>query len=194
MGQVEEVLVVGVGVHRRHQAPLDAEGIVEDLDHRDEAVGRAGGVGDDGVLGRVEGLIVDADHERCVDVGRGSRDDHSPGPALDVGPGLLAVGEDTGRLDDDVNAEIAPREGLRVALGEHPERLPADADGGVRPGHLGTDPSVGGVVLEESGVDLDGHEVVDPDDLHLGAGLADGTQEVATDAAKSVDSDSYGHR
>ncbi len=53
-GQVEQVLVVGVGVHRGHQAPLDAEGVVEHLDHRHEAVGRARRVGDDRVRRRVE--------------------------------------------------------------------------------------------------------------------------------------------
>ena len=47
--EVEQVLVVGVGVHRRHQAFFDAEGVVEDLDHGHEAVGRAAGVGDDAV-------------------------------------------------------------------------------------------------------------------------------------------------
>ena len=47
MRQVEEVLVVGVGVDRRHQPLLDAERVVEHLGDRRQAVGRARGVGDD---------------------------------------------------------------------------------------------------------------------------------------------------
>ncbi len=35
---------------------------------------------------------------------------------------LSRVGEEAGRLDDDVDAEVAPRQRLRVALGEHLER------------------------------------------------------------------------
>ena len=50
--RVEQVLVVRVGVDRRHQALLDAERVVEHLDHRHEAVRRAGRVGDDHVLRR----------------------------------------------------------------------------------------------------------------------------------------------
>ncbi len=57
---VEDLLVVRVGVDGRHEAPLDAERVVEDLDDGGQAVGRAGGVGDDVVLGRVVGLLVDA--------------------------------------------------------------------------------------------------------------------------------------
>ena len=35
-------------------------------------------------------------------------------PAVEVGPRLVGVGEDAGRLEDDVDAEIAPRQGRRV--------------------------------------------------------------------------------
>ena len=37
-------------------------------------------------------------------------------PAVDVGAGLLGVGEDAGRLEDDVDAEVAPRQRRRVLL------------------------------------------------------------------------------
>ena len=59
MDEVEQVLVVRVRVHGGHEALLDAEGVVENLDHGDEAVGRAGGVGHDRVLGGVKGVVVD---------------------------------------------------------------------------------------------------------------------------------------
>ncbi len=50
--QVQDALVVGVGVDGGHQAALDAKGVVEHLGHWGQAVGRAGGIGDDVVLGR----------------------------------------------------------------------------------------------------------------------------------------------
>ena len=49
---VDERLVAGVGVDRRHQALTDAERVVEHLDQRHEAVGRAARVGDHLVLSR----------------------------------------------------------------------------------------------------------------------------------------------
>ena len=51
--RVLQVLVLRVGVDRRHQALDDAELVVDRLGHRAEAVGRAGGVGDDRVRRRV---------------------------------------------------------------------------------------------------------------------------------------------
>ena len=47
-------------------------------------------------------------------------------PAVDVRLRLGGVGEVAGRLDDDVGAELAPRQGARVALGERLEALAAD--------------------------------------------------------------------
>src|SRR4029077_20078261 len=104
VGTVDERLVAGVGVHRGHEALLDAERIVEHLDHRHEAVGGAGGVGHDRVGGGVVGVVVDAHPEGGGAPGRGGRDDDELGAGLDVGRGLVAVGEEPGRLDDDVDA------------------------------------------------------------------------------------------
>ena len=50
VGEVEQVLVVGVGVHGRHEPTDDVELVVDHLDHRDEAVRRARGVRDHHVL------------------------------------------------------------------------------------------------------------------------------------------------
>jgi hypothetical protein len=44
--QVQEVLIVGVGVHRGHESGVDPEGVVKDLHHRHEAVRGARGVRD----------------------------------------------------------------------------------------------------------------------------------------------------
>ena len=72
MGQVQQILVVGVGVHCRHETRHHAEGIIEDLDHRDEAVRRARGIRHH-VVGRcVILIVVDADYEGCVGASCGS--------------------------------------------------------------------------------------------------------------------------
>ena len=59
MQRVHGALVAGIGVHRRHVAVLDADRLVQHLRHRSEAIGGAGGVGDDVVLLR-ELVVVDA--------------------------------------------------------------------------------------------------------------------------------------
>src|SRR5437016_5251605 len=45
--QIEQLLVVGVRVHRRHQAALDGEVVVQHFRYRRKAVGRARGIRDD---------------------------------------------------------------------------------------------------------------------------------------------------
>src|SRR5215218_2608394 len=45
VGEVEDDLVVGVGVDGRHEAAFDAELVQQDLGHRHHRVGGAGGVG-----------------------------------------------------------------------------------------------------------------------------------------------------
>ena len=45
---------------------------------------------------------------------------------------FVGLGEEAGGLDDDVDAEVAPRQVGRVALGEHLDGLAADGDRVVR--------------------------------------------------------------
>src|SRR5699024_5349354 len=128
---VLQVLVGGVGVHGGHQATHDADLVVEGLGQRREAVGGAGGVGDDVVLGRVVGVVVDTHDERGVLVlGRGG-DDDLLGARVQVRLGLGGVGEDPGGLDDDVGAELTPGQLGRVALFESLEGLIAHGDAGL---------------------------------------------------------------
>ena len=61
--EIEHVLVVGVAVDRGHRSLLDAEVVVQHLDHRGQAVGGAGRVGDDVVLGRIVHVVVHAEHD-----------------------------------------------------------------------------------------------------------------------------------
>ena len=120
VGDVEDALVVGVAVDRVHQAALDRHQVVDDLGRRREAVRRAAGVADDVVGRRVVAVLVDAEDDRDVlALGRGA-DDHLLRAGVDVGARLVGVGEEAGRLEDDVDAEVAPRQRGRVLLRRGP--------------------------------------------------------------------------
>ena len=60
------------------------------------------------VLGGVVQVVVDAHHDRDVLVLGRRRDDDLLGAVVDVHLGLGGVGEEAGRLDDDVHAEVGP--------------------------------------------------------------------------------------
>ena len=127
---VLEALILRVGVDRGHQAALDPELVVEHLGDRREAVRRAGRVGDDVVVLGVVGLVeVDAQGDRHVRVGRRRRDDHLLRPGVEMLGGVVALGEQAGRLDHDVDAELAPRQIGGVTLGEHLDLGPVDGEG-----------------------------------------------------------------
>ena len=118
VGQVEDLLVVRVGVDRRHLALHDPEGVVQHLGHRGEAVRRAGGVRDDVVLLGVVLVVVDADDDREVLALGGGGDDDLLGAGRDVGLGLVGVGEEAGGLEHVLDAEVLPGELRRVLDGE----------------------------------------------------------------------------
>ncbi len=106
---VERRLVAGIGVDRGHEAVLDADRVVEHLGDRREAVGGAGGVGDDlVVLGQL--VVVDAvDDGEVGAVGR-RRDQHALGAGGQMRRGLVLGGEDAGAFERDVDAEVLPRQ------------------------------------------------------------------------------------
>jgi hypothetical protein len=75
---VERRLVAGIGVDRGHEAGVDADGVVQHLGDRRQAVGGAGGVGDDLViLGQL--VVVDAVDDREVGAVGRRRDQHALG-------------------------------------------------------------------------------------------------------------------
>jgi len=71
-------------MHGGHQALYDAEVFVEDLGDRCQAIRRARGIRDDGVVCRVEICVVDTDNVDGNRILWGCRDDDALGTTLDV--------------------------------------------------------------------------------------------------------------
>ena len=190
---VEQVLVRGVGVDRGHQALDDAELVGQRLGHAGQAVRRARRVGDDVLGGRVVVLVVDTHDEGAVLVGGRGRDDDLLGATVDVGVRLGGVGEEAGRLDDDVGAHVAPGDVGGVLLGEDLDGGATDGDRVLREGDVVGEHAEHRVVLEQVGDALVVHQVVGGDDFDVGTGRLDGPEEVAADAAEAVDPYANGH-
>ena len=72
-------------------------------------------------------VVVDAEHERDVRVGRGRRDDDLLRAGVEVLLRALAVGEEAGRLEHDVDAEVAPRQRRRDRARRALDLVAADA-------------------------------------------------------------------
>ena len=190
---VEDALVTRVGVDGGHDAALDAEVLVENLGQGGEAVGGARGVGHDVHRGVVVVALVDTHDEGAVDVLGGGGDDNLLGTTVNVGLGLLAVGEEAGGLHDDLDAQVAPGQVGGVALSEHLDVLAVDGDAILVVGDLAVETTEDRVVLEQVGQGLVVRQVVDGDNLDVGALLEGGTEEVAADPAEAVNTNAGGH-
>ncbi len=188
--RVEQALVAGVGVDRRHHAVADAERLVEHLGHGGQAVGGAGGVGDDVVaLGVVVGLEVDAERDGDVGVlGRGG-DDHLARAGGEVLGGARAVAEEAAGLDDHVGAEGAPGQVGGVGLGEDGDLGAVDADGAVEHLDRAREGAVDRVVAQQVREHLEVHGVVDADPFEVSALLVGGAEHRAPGAAEAVDAE-----
>jgi hypothetical protein len=151
------------------------------------AVGRAGGVRDDPVRLRVVVVVVDAEHDRHVGIGRRSGDDHLRGARFEMPRGALAVGEEPCRLDHDVDAQIAPGQVLGIAFGEEEEIVTSDGDLAVPDLDVLGQAAQHRVVLEQVSHRLGVPEVVRSDDFEVPAPLQVSPKEVAPNTPEPVD-------
>src|SRR5204862_37117 len=111
-GAILRGLCGGDGVDGRHEAFFEAEGVLDDLGDGGEAVGGAGGVGDDRVPGGVVPGVVDAHAEGGNRFGglRRRGDDDALGAGREVLAGAFGVGEEAGGLEDVLNTQVFPGE------------------------------------------------------------------------------------
>ena len=190
---VEDDLIVRVRVDGGHEAGLDRREIVDHHGQRRDAVRRARGVRDDVMLTLVVALVVDAEHDRVVGIGGGSGDDHLARTRVEVLLRSLTGREEPGRLEDDIDAELTPRQCCRIALREHLHLLAAGVDNAVPERHLSRERAEHRVVLEEMRHRRGVAEVVDRDDLDVGPELLLGPEEIPPDASETVDADANRH-
>ena len=194
MREVEDALIVGVGVDRRHHAALNAECVVKNLGHGCQAVGRAGGIGQDVLGRRVVGRLIDAHDDRDVLVlGRGG-DDHLARASLQVRPRLGGVSEVPRGLDDDGDAHGSPGQRGRVLLGEDANSATTHDELAVAVLHREREPTEDAVVLQQVRQRGRVGQVVDADHIDvLHSGGDQRPVEVAADASEAVDADGDGH-
>ncbi len=139
------------------------------------------------MLLRVVGVVVDAEHDRDVGIGGGRGDHDLLGPCVEMLLSTFAVGEQAGRLDHEVDLQIAPRQRRRVAFGEDFQLRLACPDDAVTDFDVLTELSEHGVVLQEVPHGLGIPEIVDRHDLEIPPTLELSPKEVAPNASKPVD-------
>ena len=167
---------------------------LQHLGDRRQAIGGAGGVGDDHVvLGQL--VVVDAvDDGEVGAVGR-RRDQHALGAGGEMRRGLVLGGEDAGAFHARCRCRGLSRAAcvgslIAVTL----IGAVADADGVALDGDFAGKPAMHRVEAQQMRVGLDWPEIVDADHLDVvAARFGNGTQNIAADAAEPVDGNADGH-
>ena len=102
--------------------------------------------------------------------------------------------EDAGAFHRDVDAEFLPRQLGRIALGGNLDFAVADADRVAIDGYGAGEAAMHGIEAQQMGVGLDRAEIVNADYFDvLAAGFRNRPQDIAANAAKSVDRDADCH-
>ncbi len=107
--------------------------------------------------------------------------------------GVLAAGEQAGRLDHHVDAEVAPGQRRRIALGEDLQLLAVDRQRSLPRLHRAWEAPQDRVVLEQVGESAGVGDVVDGDEVEVRARGVGGAEEVASDPTEAVDADLHCH-
>src|SRR4029077_20566503 len=117
------------------------------------------------------------------------RDDHLLGAAVvDVHAGFGRIGEESGRLDDDVHAEVFPGQLGGVSVAHELHAAAADDDVVPLHRHGRAKSTQRGVVLQEMGERVRVADVVDGDDIERRFEGVGGTVDVPADAPETIDS------
>ena len=149
------------------------------------------------VLGRIVEVIVDAHDQREIRAFGGRADQHRLRAGGEVRGGLVALGEEAGALEHDVDPEGLPRQLGRVLQREDLDALAADRDRFLVVGDraAGLEFAVNRVVLEQVRERLRVGQVVDGDDLDVGdPALDERADDAASDPSETIDSDFRRHR
>ena len=190
---IEDLLIVGIAVDGGHQPALDPDGIVQHLGKGREAVGGAAGVGHDGVFGG-QLVVVDAVNHRQINALGRRRDQHALGAGSDVLAGAVAVGEEAGAFQRDIDAHCLVRQVGGVALGGDGDAVAIDDQIGAINLYRAVEGAVDRIALEQQGVGLGVGQIVDRDQFQPAVGALEyRARHLAADAAKPVNCNFYSH-
>ena len=173
-----------------HEALDDAEVVVDDLRHGREAVGGAGGVGNElHILGVLVEVDAADEHRGVILRGAGHDDDLCAG--VDVSLCLLLGEVNAGALENVLYAQLAPGDesGVTVGLiGKDLDDLAVDGDGAVLvvADDFAVEAAVNGIVLHAVGDVRSGMAGrVDSDDLYV-VRLDGGPESEGADTAETI--------
>ncbi len=184
--QVQDALIVGVGVNGGHGALLDAEVLVQNLGSGGQAVGGAGCVGNDVVFGRIVILFIHAQHDGNVFILGRRRDNHFLHRTTKVLFGIFGGPEKPGAFHHHLHTQRRPVDLGRVLDLENFNLLPANRDGVFAAGDVDAEVPHHRVILQQVSQSFGVRNIVDCNNLNVWV-VERGTKNIAANPTKTVD-------
>src|SRR6266849_5586302 len=149
--EVEDHLIVRIGVDSGHGAADDLEIVVDDFGDRGKTIRGAGSVRNDVVLRGIILLFVYAEHDGEVFILRGGGDDDFLHAAAQMFLSVSGVGEPAGGFNDDLGSDGIPWQGGGVFLFEDLNDFAVDRNTVGAGGDFVRQVAEDGIVLEQVG-------------------------------------------
>src|SRR5690606_17252026 len=150
-------------------------------------------IGNDVVISR-QLVVVDAVDDGEIRALSRGRNQNTLGAGAQVGSRLVALGEDARAFEGDIDAEFSVLKLPVIADGPDLDRPGADVDGIAVDLYFAWKAAVYGIEAQQMSIGFNWSEIVNRYNLNvLTPALSDGAQDVAPDAAKTVDGDSDSH-
>ena len=146
------------------------------------------------MLGRVILRVIYTHDKSAINIAlsRG-RDNDLLGATLQVSASRITVYEEAGGFNHDVSTQLAPIQVGGVALGHGGEGLAVNGDRGVVIRNFFAQTTGYRVVLQQVSQGVVVGQIIHADDFDIGALLQSSAEEVAANAAKTIDTYANGH-
>ena len=190
MGSIKDLLVIRVGMNRRHEARFNPEVVQKDFSERSQAVCRAGSIGNDIVFLWIVHIIIDTKHDGQVFAYSRSRDKDLFGPVIQMRLDLFTVLELPRRFKDNINTQFTPRNFLRFGeAGKLDAAIANNHDIAVNADILIKRP-MKGIVFEQMSIGVDAGTGVYCNNFDFRI-LHSNAECTATDTTKTIDTNFY---
>ena len=119
MRQVQNSLVISVGVNSGHQTAFNTEFVQQHFGERSQAVRGAGSIGNDVVFSRIIFVLVNTHNDGDIFAFSRSGDDNLFNSVMQMSCSLCSFGETAGGFYNDFCTSFAPRNLCRIQASEY---------------------------------------------------------------------------
>ena len=185
MRQVQDSLVIGVGVNSGHQTAFDTEFVQQYFGERSQAVGGAGSVGNNVVFCRIIFVFVNTHNDGNIFAFCRSGDNNLFNSVMQMSSSLCSFGETAGGFYNNFSAGFAPRNLCRIQASEYFDFAVVNNNVVAFNADFMIEGAMDRVIFQQVSQSGDVARIVDSNNLHFRI-VECYTENLAADTAKTI--------